>query len=180
MKTRTWQALLLLMMVLVIAGCGLWKGIRPPEGTLEYITWVYNVSEDKVREVASAYDADPVHLAEYGPGTFPVNYILVAMADVKKRQGYVAKEDVEAIVRGYELRCELEPWLIYYFFYATNIRLSQWRQREPVAMVIEFVYRDDNRAPSGLIVDHWWGPVNLVDDASFLTDRADIEKKCLQ
>ena len=177
MRAIPWQKALLLIVVFAITGCRLaWS--RPTAGTLEEIASAYRVSEEKVREVALAYGAEPEQLITYGPYTFPVNYIVMAMEEVGRYQGYVAKEDVEAIVRGYEVRCELEPWLVYYLFYATNVR-PDWRRQDSVAMVLTFVYRQDDRPTSGWIVDNWQ-PVNLLDHAGFLTDRAEIEERCLK
>jgi hypothetical protein len=176
-KGIVWRVLLGLIVIWTIVGCEP-AAQRPPEGSLEHIASTYQVSAGKVRAVAATYGVTPDRLAVYGPGHFPENYIIAAVAQIRDRQGYVTKEEVDAIVRGYEVRCEIRPKLVYYIFYHRNVRREGW-QPEPAGMVLNFVYRDDPRAPSGLIVDHWLR-VNVLDHAGFLTDRAGIEERCLR
>lgn len=118
--------------------------LRPPTNasvnSVTYLAETYGVSEKKVLELTEELGVDAERLAEYGPGDFPYNYFTYRLKQIDLRKGITTKEDVEAIVQGYEVKCEISPNNIVYLFYSD--RLTS-RIFDRLAMMLEFDFNLD-------------------------------------
>jgi hypothetical protein len=177
MVSKMLNKLLVLVFAYFITGC--WFIGIPAKGTIEHIMWRFSVSREEVQAVVSAYGVSSESLSMYGPEDFPVNYITMEIERLSNKQGFVTKEDIKRLVKGYRASCEIVPYQTYYIFYDSNLRLKLYSPgRPPRAMVLVYSYKESKTTPGSWVLDYW-REVNLLDDPMFDADRLTIERDCL-
>ncbi len=151
-----------------------WPSTRP--GSVARLSIKYGVPEDKIREVASAYQVAPEEINKFGVGDFPLNYIAERIGESGESEGYITREDVEDLMKGYEARCELyDGKRVLYLFYSTNLTHQIIMSARGESMVIGFTYKEKSGSKD-IVVDRWG--TNNIADSGFAYTRRLIQENC--
>lgn len=123
---RTGRMVFLIMTALLLLACcvlfAYWQSLASaPVNSVRWLAGRYGVSPNRVRSLAYDLGVDPSQLNQYGPGDFPVNYFRERLKQTEEHQGQVTRAEVEDIVLGSELMCELDPDTLVYLFYSTVV-----------------------------------------------------------
>lgn len=124
------------LIVVCVAGC-VWP--HSPN-TVVRLARDYGVDETKILEVSKAFEVSPDELDTYGDSPFPVGCISERLKMVRREAGHVTKTNVEQIMQGYEIRCELSPSLVYYLYYNTDVSYVPFKLVQHPALVLRFRY----------------------------------------
>lgn len=155
----------------LIACALLASAILPSSAPVNFVRWLahrFGVSPKEVIGLANELRVDAEKLDQFGSTEFPHNYFVQRLQQIRELNDAVTKEDIEAIVKGYELYCELTPRRVVYLFYSDKPTAPFIGRR---ALMLDFVYEDD------YILQRWNSP-NLAD-SGLEWEKQWIQEKCV-
>ena len=172
LRIRRIAPVILFGFLLVLCCAPLAYNLRPPSNaavnSVRRLAEIYGVSDQKVLELTYKLGVDSGSLDEYGSGDFPYNYFDHRLDQIKMQNGVVLKSDVEAIVQGYEVKCELYPQNVVYLFYSDRLTARAFGRP---AMMLDFRFNGD------FTLDRLNQP-NLAD-SGLEWEKQTIKEKCL-
>lgn len=170
---RTGRMVFLSMTALLLLACcvlfAYWQSLASaPVNSVRWLAGRYGVSPNRVRSLAYDLGVDPSQLNQYGPGDFPVNYFRERLKQTEEHQGQVTRAEVEDIVLGSELMCELDPDTLVYLFYSEKPTVPVLG---PSALMLRFRFSDT-------MLESWDVP-NLAD-SGLEWEKQTIKEKCME
>ncbi len=173
LRIRRIVPIILFGCLLILCCAPLAYNLRPPTNaapnSVRRLAETYGVSDQEVLRISHELEVDSNSLGGYGRADFPYNYFRYRLEQIETQQGAVMKSDVEAVVQGYEVKCELYPENIVYLFYSD--RLTPRIFGRP-AMMLDFYFNSD-------FTLRYFNQPNLAD-SGYEWQKELIREKCLE
>jgi hypothetical protein len=174
---RAGRSLAALLLLVILSVACLQTAPKKQVSSVAWLAETYGVSEQIVEDTARALGVDPEDTTDYGAGWFPANYFRERMVELSAQKGALLRDDLETLVKGYQLRCaDTSGMRVYYLFYGTSVRYPQpFVRPSERAMVLRFVYvRQPATGP--IVLDNWTTPD--ITDSGFDPDRSWLHDHC--
>ena len=148
-RDRLILRLLVAMIALtLLAGCTFEPDVSGVHDGVEYVTRKYNLPRERVLGLAALLGVDPEEIPsphDYDPPLpFPIPYFKAEFEAFQRERGRKpTRPEVDYMVKGYVVKCQVISAYTDYLFYSTNAdRVKLWRKQE-AAVIMRVEYHEN-------------------------------------